>query len=414
MSEYIFKLPDLGEGTVEAEIAEWHIKVGDVVEEEDTLGAMMTDKAAVEVSSPVAGRVIALAGEPGDVIAVGTPLVTFDTTGNAAPPVPADEATQPVASHAEPTVDPATAKTDEWPIPTAQAASSRVQTSPAIRRMAREAGIDLATVVGTGPRGRIVREDFDNHVARERGARLMRAPASVTRSGTEEIKVIGVRRMIAERMSAAKRNIPHFSYVEEVDLSALESLRTHLNADVVDRSDKLTPLAFIALALIRTINEFPQVNAIYDAERNTIVRHSAVHLGIATQTDDGLKVPVLKNAEQYELRSMAKAIRTASSDARNNRSKPQDLSGSTITLTSLGKLGGIASTPVINAPEVAIIGINKAVERPVVVGGQVVVRTMMNLSSSFDHRFVDGFDAAAMIQSLKMKLEQPALIFANL
>ena len=413
MSEYIFKLPDLGEGTVEAEIAEWHVKVGDVVNEEDSLGAMMTDKAAVEVSAPVSGRIVALAGEPGDVIAVGSPLVTFATDGAAAPEAntPEPAAAAPAAEKA-PAAAPAPADTPAAPAAVANP-GGRVLTSPAIRRMARDAGVDLARVAGSGPRGRIVRDDFDAYVAAAQNSRSASMPTAL-RSGTEEIKVIGIRRMIAERMSASKRNIPHFSYVEEVDLTALESLRAHLNARTTNRDERLTPLAFIAMALIRTIDEFPAVNAIYDAERNMLVRHSAVHLGIATQTGDGLKVPVIRNAEQHELAAMAKTIRDVSGNARDGSAKPQDLTGSTITLTSLGKLGGIASTPVINAPEVAIIGVNKAVERPVVVDGRIVVRTMMNLSSSFDHRFVDGFDAAAMIQSLKNKLEQPALIFANL
>ncbi|MEM1261912.1 MAG: dihydrolipoamide acetyltransferase family protein [Pseudomonadota bacterium] len=410
MSEYIFKLPDLGEGTVEAEIAEWNVKVGDVVAEEDTLGAMMTDKAAVEVSSPVAGRVTALAGEPGDIVAVGTPLVTFETDGETAAPAP------PAAVPSTETAPARTAAVDtasQAAVPPSSA-TARVQTSPAIRRMAREAGLDLTTVVGTGPRGRIVRADLEAHLANSSNVRAADAPPPVQRHGTEEIKVIGVRRMIAERMSAAKRSIPHFSYVEEVDVTALESLRAHLNSTASDGEPRLTPLPFIALALIRTLSDYPAVNAVYDDERNTIVRHSAVHLGVATQTPDGLKVPVIQHAEQHGLRAMATAIRAASDKARSNQSRPQELSGSTITITSLGKLGGIASTPVINAPEVAIIGINKAVQRPVVVDGAVTVRTMMNISSSFDHRFVDGFDAAAMIQALKTRIEQPALMFTDL
>ncbi|MEM8983399.1 MAG: dihydrolipoamide acetyltransferase family protein [Pseudomonadota bacterium] len=412
MSEYIFKLPDLGEGTVEAEIAEWNVKVGDVVAEEDTLGAMMTDKAAVEVSSPVSGRVIALAGEPGDIVAVGMPLVTFETDGAGATtaPTPAPAAAAPAAAPQPKTQPSAPAASAEAPA----TSTGRIQTSPAIRRMAREAGLDLTTVVGTGPRGRIVRADVEAHLASPPRVAAADAPPPVLRQGTEEIKVIGVRRMIAERMSAAKRSIPHFSYVEEVDVTALESLRAHLNNSASERDARLTPLPFIALALIRTIAEFPAVNAVYDDERNTIIRHSAVHLGIATQTPDGLKVPVIQHAEQFGLRAMAAAIRESSDKARTNQSRPQELSGSTITITSLGKLGGIASTPVINAPEVAIIGINKAVQRPVVVDGAVTVRTMMNISSSFDHRFVDGFDAAAMIQALKTRIEQPALMFADL
>ncbi len=407
MSEYIFKLPDLGEGTVEAEIAEWNVSVGDVIDEEAVLGAMMTDKAAVEVSAPVAGKIVALAGEPGDVIAVGAPLVTFETD---AAGTSASDSTPRVEAPPEPAPSAAATTTSA---PARQANGGRVQTSPAIRRMARDAGIDLTAVQGSGPRGRIVRADIDAFVSGQT-APQHKPIGATTEDTVEAVKVIGVRRVIAERMAAAKRTIPHFSYVEEVDLTALESLRAEINAGVVERSDRLTPLAFIALALIRTLREFPEVNAVYDSERTTILRHSAVHLGVATQTDDGLKVPVVHHAQQHNLKSMARAIRDASDKARRNRATKADLTGSTITLTSLGKLGGIASTPVINSPEVAIVGINKAVARPVVLDGQVVVRTMMNISSSFDHRFVDGFNAAAMIQSLKRKLEQPAFIFADL
>ncbi len=404
MSEYIFKLPDLGEGTVEAEIGEWHIKIGDSVREEDVVGAMMTDKAAVEVSSPVSGTVKALAGEPGDIVAVGAPLVVFETDGTAAAgQTPAAVAVETPAS------EPAPAPAADAP-PAAPPPNRKVLTSPAIRRRARDAGIDLAGVPGSGPRGRITRADFDRF-AKSGGAAA--APARATRSGTEEIKVIGLRRMIAERLSASKRSIPHFAYVEELDVTELEALRRHLNDSAAADAPKLTLLPLIGMALIRALPEFPQCNALHDEARNVIVRHNAIHLGIATQTPDGLKVPVVRHAEAMGLDELAGEIARLAAAARDNTAKRDELSGSTITLTSLGRLGGIVSTPVINAPEVAIIGVNKAVERPVVHNGQIAVRLMMNLSSSFDHRFVDGYDAAELIQRLKQLLEHPATIFID-
>jgi 2-oxoisovalerate dehydrogenase E2 component (dihydrolipoyl transacylase) len=408
MSEYIFKLPDLGEGTVESEIGEWFIKVGDLVNEEDTVGTVMTDKAAVEVSSPVTGKVVRLAGEPGDIVAVGAPLVVFETEGAAADAPKAETPDREV--QAEPAPEPKTA-----PEPDAEAESGdkpgRVITSPAIRRRAREADVDLALVPGSGPGGRIVRKDFDQYLkARATGAAVA-APATPS-TRVKETKIIGVRRIIAERMQAAKNEIPHFAYVEELDITELEALRKHLNGQR-DAAERLTLLPFLALALIRVLREFPQCNVTHDKDRNLLLQHEAVHLGVATQTPDGLKVPVVRHAEMMTLDALAKEIRRLSEAARNNKATKSELSGSTITITSLGKLGGIASTPVINAPEVAIIGVNRAVERPVFLNGQVAVRLMMNLSSSFDHRFVDGYDAAAMIQRIREMLEHPATIFIN-
>ena len=405
MSEYIFNLPDLGEGLVEAEIAEWMVKVGDFVEEEDPIGAMLTDKAAVELSAPVAGRVVRLAGEVGDTIAVGSPMIVFETldedaAGSAAAPAAAEAAAAVVSA------------------PPPEAAISRakqgnVLTSPSIRRQAREAGIDLDMVSGSGPKGRILKSDLEQHLAGGKPAGGKPAAAKAPVNTVTEIKVIGLRRMIAERMTEANREIPHFAYVEEVDITALESLRQHLNSRKAAGEDKLTLLPFIGLALTRVLKQFPQCNALYDKERNVISRYAAVHLGIATQTADGLKVPVVRNSESRSLNDLAGEIRRVSGAARENTAKRDELTGSTITITSLGKYGGIASTPVINLPEVAIIGVNKAVERPVVVNGQIVIRTLMNLSSSFDHRFVDGYDAAMMIQALKEMLEQPATIFID-
>ncbi len=407
MSEYIFNLPDLGEGLVEAEIAEWMVKVGDFVKEEEPIGAMLTDKAAVELSAPVSGRVLSLAGEVGDTIAVGAPMIIFETeadqeNGNTQTTPPAPVVEETVA------VEIAAPKEEKPPV---QAKTGNILTSPSVRRQAREAGIDLGQVRGSGTRGRILRSDLESH--RNDGPSASGKPLAAKALSNEvtETKVIGLRRKIAERMSEANREIPHFAYVEEIDITALESLRQHLNSQKLPAEDKLTLLPFIGLALVRVLKQFPQCNALYDRERNVISQYQAVHLGIAAQTPDGLKVPVVKHSESRSLDDLASEIRRVSTAARENTAKREELMGSTITITSLGKHGGIASTPVINLPEVAIIGVNKAVERPVVVNGQIVIRTMMNLSSSFDHRFVDGFDAAMMIQALKSLLEQPACIF---
>ncbi len=414
MSEYVFKLPDLGEGMVESEIAEWFIKVGEQVNEEDIVGTMMTDKAAVELSSPVTGKVIKLGGEPGDMVAVGAALVVFETDVGASPS--SRPATEPVgaALALRPESEPVGASPSSRP--EVAPARKRVITSPALRRRAKEAGVDLSVVPGTGQGGRILRQDFDNYVGASPGSRPGKSGAQPATprppaTGTKEIKVIGLRRIIAERMAASKREIPHFSYVEEIDITEVEALRTHLNSKKDNPADRLTILPFLGLALIRALREFPQCNATYDKDRNIIIQHEAVHLGVATQTPDGLKVPVVRHAETRTLDELAAEIRRMSGAARDNSAKKDELSGSTITITSLGKLGGIASTPVINMPEVGIIGVNRAVERPVVFNGQVTVRLMMNLSSSFDHRFVDGYDAAAMIQRIREMLEHPATIF---
>ena len=410
MSDFTFKLPDLGEGTVEAEIAEWMVKVGDSVHEEDPICAMMTDKAAVELTAPVSGTVVSVAGEVGDMVSVGSPLIVFRTEAmpdTAVPEPPQTAATETAGEEATASEAEGIEAAEAAPGP---ARPGKVMTSPSIRARAREAGIDLTRVQGSGPRGRILKADFEAFLAT--GEAPAPAPtAPQRRSGETEIKVIGLRRKIAERMARSAGEIPHFTYVEEVDVTALESLRGHLNAKKAAGEESLTPLAFLGLALVRVLREFPQCNAHYDPERNVIIRHEAVHLGIATQTGDGLKVPVVRHAEARTLEDLAAEIRRVSGAARDNSATREELTGSTITITSLGKLGGIVSTPIINLPEVGIIGVNRAVDRPVVLDGQVVVRRMMNLSSSFDHRFVDGYDAAAMIQALKELLEQPALIF---
>ncbi|MBM4218264.1 MAG: 2-oxo acid dehydrogenase subunit E2 [Gammaproteobacteria bacterium] len=396
MSRFVFKMPDLGEGTVSAEVVEWKVKVGDLVQEDQVIAEVMTDKAAVEIPAPVSGRVLAITGQPGDMVAVGSELIAFETEGGAPAAAPA---TAPAAAANVPAAGPAAAL----------AAATRVMASPATRRKAQVAGVDLATVAGSGPGGRISASDLEAVIS-GRGTGAARPAARVARQGVEEIKVIGLRRVIAERMQAAKRNIPHFAYVEEVDVTELEELRQYLNACQPKGAASLTYLPFLVAALVRVLEKFPQCNAVHDAERNLILRHAAVHVGIATQTPDGLKVPVVKNADARAFADLAAEIRRVSEAARSNKATRDELTGSTITVTSLGKLGGIASTPVINAPEVAIVGVNKAAERPVVRDGAIAIRRIMNLSSSFDHRFVDGFDAAAMIQALKQKLEHPATI----
>jgi 2-oxoisovalerate dehydrogenase E2 component (dihydrolipoyl transacylase) len=411
MSDFIFKLPDLGEGTVEAEIAEWMVKVGDAVEEEDPICAMLTDKAAVELTAPVSGTVTSVAGEEGDMVAVGSPLIVFETSGApASKDAGPEKQTDTTSAEAE---KPAT-ESPAGDRPVADTGSGKVMTSPSIRARARAEGVDLSRITGSGPRGRILKSDFEAYTSRgtsPAAGSAAFAGQGAKRTGTTEIRIIGLRRKIAERMAQSASEIPHFTYVEEVDVTALESLRVHLNSQKAPEDSKLTPLAFLGMAMVRVLAGFPQCNAHFDKERNVIIRHDAVHLGIATQTPDGLKVPVVRHCETLNLEDLAAEIRRVSTAARNNTASREELSGSTITITSLGKMGGIVSTPVINQPEVAIIGVNKAVDRPVVSNGQVVVRRMMNLSSSFDHRFVDGYDGAAMIQALKELLEQPATIF---
>jgi 2-oxoisovalerate dehydrogenase E2 component (dihydrolipoyl transacylase) len=404
MSRYAFQLPDLGEGTVSAEIVNWLVKPGDRVKEGQPIAEMSTEKAVVELPSPVTGQVISLGGAPGDAIAVGAELIAFES-GAATTSAPAPVAS---AAAATPALGPTPANDSHA---TVHGDAGRVRASPATRRRAREAGIDLSQVAGTGPRGRIQPEDLNRAAASPQQVRLPTGEAAAPVGETEEIKVLGVRRVIAQRMSAAKRSIPHFSYVEEIDVTELEALRLHLNRDPGFEQTKLTLLPFIVKAVARVLERFPQCNAHYDEARDTIIRYRAMHAGIATQTKDGLKVPVVRNAQALPLQQLAAQIRRVSEAARSNRARREELTGSTITITSLGKLGGIASTPVINAPEMAIIGINRMSERPVVHHGAIAVRQIMNLSSSFDHRFVDGFDAAGMIQAVKELLEHPATIF---
>lgn len=390
MSRFVFKLPDVGEGVAEAEIVEWKIKVGDRVEEDQPLVDVMTDKATVEITAPVSGVVAELHGEVGALRPVGSPLIEFDTgeAKAAAPKTEAPEAEQ---------VKPASATTSQ--------PAAKTLAAPAVRKEAADLGVDLAAVKGSGPEGRVTHADLQP---------AARTPAPVAGDdGITEVKVIGLRRRIAEQMRQAKSRIPHFSYVEEVDVTELEALRAHLNATRKEGQPKLTLLPFLIAALTRTLPSFPQINARFDDDAGIVRRYRAVHVGIAAQTDAGLMVPVLRHAEQRGVWEIAAEIARLASGARDGKLQSEELSGSTITLTSLGPMGGVAHTPVVNWPEVAIVGPNKVVERPVAQNGQVVVRKMMNLSSSFDHRVVDGWDAAAFIQALKGLLEHPGAIFAD-
>ena len=406
----IIKLPDVGEGVAEAELVEWHVKVGDSVQEDQVLAAVMTDKATVEIPAPVAGRVLALGGEVGGVLAVGSELVRLEVAGEgqaevAAKPHEAAAAPSPpvLALTPAPVEPPKPAPVQR---PTREPAREKPIASPAVRKRARDTGVDLRQVRGTGPAGRISHDDLDAFL---RGAEA-KPSARTANTAVETVKIIGLRRRIAQKMAESKRRVAHFSYVEEVDVTAVEALRATLNAEKKDQP-RLTLMPFLMLALVKAVADFPEVNALYDDEAETVERHGGVHVGIATQTSSGLMVPVVRHCEARGLWDCATEVRRLAEAARDGRATRDELSGSTITITSLGALGGIASTPVINRPEVAIVGINKQVVRPVWQGGQFVPRTMMNLSSSFDHRVIDGYVAASFIQRLKALLEAPATIF---
>ncbi len=431
MGTRVVKLPDIGEGVAEAELVGWHVKVGDVVREEQPLAEVMTDKATVEIPSPVGGTVVALGGEVGSRLAVGGELLRIEVPGTPdgaaapparLPPAPAPRhAPEPAVAEAEapaapeppappkpPPPPPRPVAPGARPIGPPRAPGERPIASPAVRLRAREAGVDLRQVRGSGPAGRILHEDLDAFL---RGGGTAPAPGGrAANTRVEEIKVAGLRRRIAEKMAEAKRRVAHFSYIEEVDLTALEDLRAALNAEAGGRP-KLTLLPFLMQAVVRAVADFPQMNALYDDEAGVIRRHGGVHIGIATQTNSGLVVPVVRHAEARDLWDCAAEVKRLADAARAGLAAREELGGSTITITSLGALGGIASTPVVNWPEVAIVGVNRMAVRPMWIGGGVVPRTMMNLSSSFDHRVVDGHDAAAFIQRIKGLLERPARIF---
>lgn len=415
MGMHVFKLPDIGEGVVEGEVVQWHVSVGDAVKEDDPIVDVMTDKAAVTIPSPVSGVISSLNGEAGDMIAVGSALVEFDSedTPPAAEPVAAAEPEVEDASEPEPEpeTEPAS-EPDPEPAPAPAAPSGRALASPALRRRAREAGIDIAQISGSGPSGRIRNADLDAFIAADGSVtRTEPAAQSAERTDVTEVKVVGLRRKIAEQMTISKTRIAHFSYFEEADVTELETLRRTLNASRDVTQPKLTYLPFIMLALSRIMPDHPECNAIYDDQAGVVMRHGAVHIGIATQTERGLYVPVVKHVEAMDAWQAAEEMQRVAGAARDGTASLDDLTGSTFTITSLGRDGGLGATPIINHPEVAILGVHKAREMPVVRDGQIVVRRIMNLSSSFDHRVVDGADGAALIQHLKRMLENPALIF---
>lgn len=420
MGKFVFKLPDIGEGIAEAEIVAWHVAVGDRIEEDQPLADMMTDKATVEMESPVAGIVTAVAGEAGDVIAIGSMLVEIqtETEGDAADEAREYGKAEPEAVAAPepsppPQMQPAKNMADVVPVQSNAVVkpetTQKITASPAVRARARDLGVDLNDVKASG--GHIRHADLDAYLNYGAGQGY-RAPGGWAKRADDTIKVIGMRRRIAENMAASKRHIPHFSYVEEFDVTAVEGMRADLNANRGNRP-KLTMLPFLIVAICKALPDFPMINARYDDEAGIVTRHGSVHLGMATQTDAGLVVPVIRDAQDRNVWQLAQEIVRLAGAVRNGSAKSEELSGSTLTITSLGPLGGIATTPVINRPEVAIIGPNKIVERPMFVGDTIEARKLMNLSISCDHRVVDGWDAASFVQAVKKLIETPVLLFAD-
>lgn len=430
MGTHVIKMPDIGEGIAEVELVKWYVAVGDEVGEDQTLADVMTDKAMVEIPSPVVGRVVALGGAPGQVLAVGAELIRLEVAGDGN----LREASRPAPLEAAPAPAPAPAPKVEAPTPETPSAPRRTQperphdderpasrpapgsaplASPAVRQHAWDLGIELRFVTGSGQGGRILHGDLEAYV-QQRDAGLPPATGGgglAKRTGEERIPLIGLRRKIAEKMQAAKRHIPHFTYVEEVDVTELEALRATLNQRWQGRRAHLTLLPFLARALVVAVRDFPQMNARFDEDSSTVTRYGAVHLGIATQGEQGLAVPVVRHAETLDLWGCAQEVARLATAVRGGKAGRDELSGSTLTISSLGPLGGIASTPIINHPEVAIIGVNRIVERPAFRNGLVVPRKLMNLSASFDHRLIDGQDAASFIQAVRQLLEQPATLF---
>lgn len=431
MGTFAFKMPDIGEGVVEGEVVEWMVAVGDTVKEDDPILSVMTDKATVEIPSPVDGTVTKVVGEAGDILPVGVVCIEFEVDGagnaSASDDAPAaKEAPAPAAkeSKPEPTPEVAPAPTPATKAaptpapaaaPVARAPGTKALASPAVRQRAREANISLDHVAGSGPAGRISHADLDAHIAGGASGASRAAPmggrARTELNGTEAMKVIGLRRKIADSMIASYSSIPHFSYFEEVDVTALEELRQHLNATRPEGAPKLTYLPFIMQALVKALAQRPECNALYDDEANVVTRHEAINLGIATQTDRGLFVPVVKHVEAMDIWQSATEMGRVTGATRDGKAGVEDLTGSTFTITSLGRLGGLGATPIINKPEVGILGVHNAKDRAVVRDGAVVIRRMMNLSSSWDHRVVDGHDGASLVQLVKTYLENPATIF---
>lgn len=420
MGIYHFRLPDIGEGVAEAELVEWHVKIGDEIAEDDPLCDVMTDKATVDMTTPVGGKIVALHGKVGEMKAVGSVLVELEVEGegnaSASAPAPAPAAERPApapaptpAPKAEPAPAPApkpASAPKSAPSPSSTATAGFPLAAPATRRRAAKLGIELERLKGTGRNGRITPEDIDRYLS---GGDDRYA----TRSGVDEIEVVGLRRKIAQRMEDAWRRIPHITYVEEVDVTELENTRSALNAARKDGQPKLTILPFFVRALVKAVPGFPHCNAHYDDEAGVLRQHAPVHCGIATATEKGLAVPVLKNAESMDLWQCAEEIARLSAATRDGKASRDELSGSTITITSLGPIGGVTTTPIINSPETAIVGPNKIVEKLTRVNGEIVTRKVMNISSSFDHRIVDGYEAALFVQELKRLLETPALLFVD-
>ena len=419
MGIFAFKLPDIGEGVVEGEVVEWMVAVGDTVKEDDPILSVMTDKATVEIPSPTDGVVKSIVGEPGTILAVGQVCIEFETDGEGTPveetPAPVEEVVEeapaPEPEPVEEEVAPEPAAPAPAPTPVVVAApGARPLASPAVRQRARESGIDLSTVRGSGPAGRITHGDLDSW--KEAGSPVAAAgPSRSAKTGTTEVPVIGLRRKISESMTASYTTIPHFSYFEEVDITHLDELRVHLNSTRTEGQPKLTYLPFIMQALVKALGENPVCNALFDDEKGVVTRHDAVHLGIATQTDRGLYVPVVKHVEAQDVWQSASEMQRVSQAARDGTAGLDELTGSTFTITSLGRMGGLGATPIINKPEVGILGVHNAVDTPVVRNGQIVIRKMLRLSSSWDHRVVDGWDGAMLVQRLKTLLENPATIF---
>jgi 2-oxoisovalerate dehydrogenase E2 component (dihydrolipoyl transacylase) len=432
MGIHAIKMPDIGEGIAEVEVVVWRVQPGDAVTEDQVLADVMTDKATIEIPSPVAGKVLALGGKAGELMAVGAELIRIEVEGkgnvDANAPTPTQAAPATVAAPEQKAVSkPAPAKvcevasaavavkqtkaTTSKNISAARPTGEKPLASPAVRKRAWDAGIELQFVHGSGEAGRINLQDLDDFIERGPSAGIAGDKRYQQRHDEEAVPVIGLRRKIAQKMQESKRRIPHFTYVEEIDMTELETLRTTLNNKYGKERPRLTVLPFIMRAMVLALREFPQINARYDDEAGIVTRYDAVHIGIATQTDSGLIVPVVRHAESLDLWASAEAVVRQADGARTGKASREDLSGSTITLTSLGTLGGIVSTPVINHPEVAIVGVNRMEMRPMIRYGAVVARRMMNLSSSFDHRVVDGMNAAEFIQAIRGYLESPATLF---
>ena len=423
MAEYVIRLPDVGEGVAEAELVEWHVKIGDLVREDTALAAVMTDKATVEIPSPVEGQIVWLGGEIGDKVAVGSDLVRLKIpTDRKTPIITNNEPELPQASASNVEVAAKRTKPESVTSAPVHAASThkfvhvtprpkgeKPVAAPAVRLRAREAGVDLRQVPGTGPAGRILHEDLDAFIAD--GPSVARTPVRQARTSVEDIKVIGLRRRVAEQMAIANSRIPHITYVEEIDVTGLEVLRGTLNQRKRNDQPRLTLLPFLMRAMVRAIEDHPKLNALFDDDAGVIYQHAGVHVGIATQTQTGLMVPVVRHVESLDLWGCAAEIARLADAARAGTASREELGGSTITITSLGAMGGLVTTPIINHPEVAIIGVNKMMMRPMWDGSTFIPRKMMNLSSSFDHRVVDGWDAATFVQRIKALLETPALIF---